>query len=159
MKKLAVGCLATIGGVVVLLVIIGAIAGASHSSNSATNSATSLTANQGVQSNTTAQQPAQAPAASPTTVLNVQGSGIKSTDTFTARNPWALNWSYDCSGFGDRGNFIVSVFDQSGSEDFHDPGVNELGASGHDQEIYHNAGTFYLQVNSECDWSLNVVSS
>jgi hypothetical protein len=34
--------------------------------------------------------------------------------------------------------------------------VNELGASGSDTEYYHSGGTFYLEVNSECSWTVQV---
>ena len=35
-------------------------------------------------------------------------------------------------------------------------GVNQLGMSGTSTEHYHEAGEFYLEVNSECSWSIKV---
>ena len=95
----------------------------------------------------------------PTTVLCISGSGTKSTQMFTVGDNWTLNWNYDCSNFGEQGNFQVSAYDSGNSseEDAINP-VNELGKSGSDTEYYHQAGTYYLQVNSECNWSLTAKS-
>jgi hypothetical protein len=98
--------------------------------------------------------PQQAPAAQPTVLIQLKGSGTKSTQTFTAPSNWTLSYTYDCSNFdGDRGNFQVYV--QSADGGFNDLSpVNELGANGSDTEYYHSGGQFYLEVNSECDWTV-----
>jgi|GEM_PF-5640570 len=91
----------------------------------------------------------------PTSLLDVSGSGSKSTQTFTAPANWNLNWSYDCSKFlGGTGNFQVYIYNADGT--LNDAtGVNQLGASGSDTEYYHNAaGSLYLVVNSECSWTV-----
>lgn len=90
------------------------------------------------------------------TLLDITGSGSKSTAKFTAAGDWDLNWSYNCSNFGQQGNFIVSIYEGDGTMSFSNSGVNQLGKSGADVEHYHNAGTFYLTVNSECKWKIQV---
>ena len=101
------------------------------------------------------QAQAQAPA-SPQVLLSISGSGSKTTEKFTAVSDWDLNWSYDCSNFGDQGNFQVFVYNGDGSMSFSNSGVNQLGKSGADVEHYHTGGTFYLTVNSECGWKIEV---
>jgi hypothetical protein len=92
----------------------------------------------------------------PQTLLNISGSGSKTTAKFTAASDWDLNWSYDCSNFNNQGNFQVMIYNGDGSMSFSNAMVNELGASGSDVEHYHSSGTYYLVVNSECKWKLNV---
>jgi hypothetical protein len=104
-------------------------------------------------------QPQSAPAAAPAamqTLLNISGSGSKTTESFTAAGDWNLIWSYDCSNFDTQGNFQVTAYDPSGQPDFSINPVNELGASGSDTEYYHQGGTYYLVVNSECNWTVTV---
>jgi hypothetical protein len=96
------------------------------------------------------------PAPQPTAQLNISGSGSKSTQTFTVGKSWTLDWTYDCSNFGGKGNFQVFVYTADGSMSFNNSGVNQLGASGADTEYYHTAGSYYLEVNSECNWTISV---
>lgn len=104
--------------------------------------------------------PSPQPSAPPTgPVFQTSGSGIRSTPTFTVGNPWAINWTYDCSDFGLRGNFIITISNGDGSLDYQDFGTNQLGMQGSGQDVYHHAGTFYLQVNSECSWTISVTMS
>ena len=106
-------------------------------------------------------QPAPAPApkpapTAPQTLLEISGSGSKTTESFTTAGAWNLTYSYDCSSFGDRGNFQVFIYNGDGSMSFSNSGVNQLGASGSDTDYYHTGGTFYLEVNSECSWHIQV---
>jgi len=100
-------------------------------------------------------KPAPAPAAMQT-LLDISGSGSKTTESFTAAGAWNLIWSYDCSNFGSKGNFQVFIYDGNGNMSFDNPGVNQLGASGSDTDYYHVGGTYYLEVNSECSWHVTV---
>ena len=84
------------------------------------------------------------------------GSGTKSTQTFTVGNSWQMNWSYDCSNFGDQGNFQVFIYTSDGSMSFDNAPVNEEGMSGSDTEYYHAGGSYYIEVNSECNWKITV---
>jgi hypothetical protein len=104
--------------------------------------------------------PAMAPATiaaapAPTTLLDVSGSGIKTTQAFTVGPTWAMTWSYDCSAFGSRGNFIVNVMTTDGHGS-RNAGTNQLGTGGSDVEHFHVGGTFYLEINSECGWHVTV---
>jgi len=93
------------------------------------------------------------------TVLNITGSGAQSTANFNipaAANGWRVAWSYDCSAFGSPGNFDYYVTKTSGlTLDF---GPNQLGSGGSGTEIYHDTGTFSLQVNSECNWTVQAIT-
>ena len=102
------------------------------------------------------QQPTPAP--QPITLLSITGSGSKSTQTFTVpTNSWQLEYTYDCSSFGTSGNFQVMVYNSDGSMSFDNSPVNELGRSGADTQYYHvGEGSYYLEVNSECSWTVNV---
>lgn len=95
-------------------------------------------------------KPAGKPAG--TVLLSVKGSGTKTTQKFAAKSDWDLRWSYDCSNFGTQGNFIATP---TGS-DFLTP-VNQLGNRDSGVEHYHSGGTYYLEVISECDWTLKAV--
>jgi predicted nucleic acid-binding Zn ribbon protein len=92
----------------------------------------------------------------PTVLLNLSGSGSKSTQTFTtSSNEWTLQYAYNCSGAGGNGNFIAQVMSADGSMSGL-IGPNEIGAKGTDIENYHQGGTYYLEINSECDWKVQV---
>lgn len=143
------GCLAWIGGCAVLLVVgfIGLLVVVAAMGGHDT---VPVLSNGG--------HPAQPRrAASAVTVLNARGSGTRSTETFTVGDEWDLLWSYTCSGYaGGTGNFIVSVERKGGG--FGTPvGVNQLGAGGDSTEHYHDSGTYYLEINSECSWAVKVV--
>ena len=105
-----------------------------------------------------ASEPASSPVPSPSpqTLLNISGSGTKTTQKFTASGDWDLVWTYNCAAFGDGGNFIVDVKNGDGT-DSDNQGVNQLGAKGSDTEHFHVPGTFYLEVTSECSWTIKVV--
>src|SRR5947209_608132 len=81
--------------VIVLFIIIGA--------NSKSTPKQSVPAKS---DNTTQASSSKAALAVPQTLLNISGSGTKSTQKFTAASDWDLNWNYDCSKFaGGQGNF------------------------------------------------------
>jgi hypothetical protein len=104
-------------------------------------------------------QPAPATTAPPVTagktVATFSGSGIENTPKFTVTDTWKLDYSFDCSGFGGSGNFIVN---EDGGSDFSGASVNGLGLGKSGSTFaYGDAGTHYLQVNSECSWSVKVI--
>jgi len=96
----------------------------------------------------TAPLPTISTAAPAGTILDVTGSGIKTTRSFTIGNAWDLIWSYDCSDFGTKGNFQVYVFKADGSLS-RNAGVNELDNSGNGVEHFHQGGTLYLEINAK----------
>lgn len=82
----------------------------------------------------------------PVLVLDEQGTGIKSTRSFTVSGDWDLAWSYKCSV--SQGYFGVSGQDGM-------PLVNEMGLSGSDTTHQHDGpGKTYLQVNAGCSWKI-----
>ncbi len=104
-------------------------------------------------SNPTATQ-APVTQAAPQVLLDLSGSGSKSTQKFTAGGDWDLNWTYDCSNFGGKGNFQVFIYNGDGSMSFENSAINQLGSKDSGTEHYHKGGTYYLEVNSECSWTL-----
>lgn len=104
---------------------------------------------------TAAAPPPAAPAAK--TVLTLSGNGIKNSPNFiVTQSQWTIAYSYDCTSFGSRGNFIVTINDSSGKTDFAKSGVNELAAKGNSSTVEHGAGTYSLSINSECNWNVAV---
>jgi hypothetical protein len=96
-----------------------------------------------------------APSLAGKTVATFSGSGIENTPKFTVTDTWKLDYTFDCSSFGTSGNFIVN---EDGGADFTGASVNELGAGKSGSTYaYGDAGTHYLQVNSECSWSVKVI--
>jgi hypothetical protein len=87
------------------------------------------------------------------TAFSYSGSGIHSTETFYVNSEWMLEWSYDCSNFGNEGNFIVTV---SGDTDA--VAVNQLGSGDSGIEYMHAGGNVYLEINSECSWTVKAVN-
>ena len=122
------------------------------------------------------QPPTSSPAAPDTTVaaaapqllLDLQGSGTKSTQTFTAAANWDLQWSYDCTAgltsdgaipTGYHCSFIVHTADVSGHLVPGILSVNQLGVKDQGVEHYHQGGTFYLEVQICCadsSWAVKV---
>lgn len=90
-------------------------------------------------------------------LLRLTGSGTKTTRKFTAAGDWDLAWSYDCSSFGYDGNF--QVFPTSSDPLATLNLVNQLGRKDSGVEHYHEGGTIYLEVNSECDWTIRAVAA
>jgi len=90
------------------------------------------------------------------TLLDISGSGTKSTAKFTASGDWDLDWNYDCSNFGQNGNFQVYIYNGDGTLSLANSLINQLGKSDTGVEHYHTGGTFYLTVNSVCKWNIQV---
>lgn len=137
---------------ILVLIVIGAI-GSAASPKTPTQPSQPAAADKSV--TTAATKPTvPTPAPTPQVLLDLQGSGTKSTQKFTAASDWDLNWSYDCSNFGTQGNFMVQITNGDGSYSYDNQAVNQLGAKGTDVEHYHKGGTFYLQISSECSWQV-----
>jgi hypothetical protein len=108
-------------------------------------------------------------AASPQVLLDLHGSGTKTTEKFTAAADWDLQWSYDCTaGLGQNGvipsgyhcSFIVHIVQPDGHASLENQGVNQLGVKDQSVEHYHAGGTFYLQVQVCCSdnsWTVQVI--
>ena len=90
-------------------------------------------------------------------VATFSGKGIENTPKFTVGRDWKLEWSYNCSSFGLKGNFIVF---EDGGRDLSGVRVNELGKGGHSTTYaYNDAGRHYLAVDSECAWKAKVIGT
>lgn len=135
-----------VGGVLTVLIggllVVGALRGPTPSTPSAGSRPAPVV-------NATPAPPAKP--AQPQTLLTMSGNGIKSSGTFTAGGPWTLEYRYDCSDFGFDGNFIVSVYD--GTSLVALP-VNALGPGESDSTQVYDTGTFHLEVNSTCEWTV-----
>lgn len=157
-KIAGIGCLGLVG----LFIVIGAI-GAVASKNTATTATPvkTVTAAPPAASSPAPAKSQQAPApaastpapAAPATVLTLKGNGIKNSPKFTTGNDWTVNYTYDCSSFGMKGNFQVYVDFPDG-----DSPVNELGEKGASSSAETGAGSHSLKINSECDWTVTVTN-
>lgn len=151
MKRFLIGC----GGALAILFVIVIVAVAVSAGRSGTTpsqpAAADRTATPGAPAAT------KAPAHQPQVLLELNGSGTKTTQKFSAGGDWDLNWDYDCSKAGGSGNFIVEVFNGDGSPSISNQGVNQLGDKGQDVDHFHRGGQFYLQVISECSWHVKAV--
>ena len=88
-------------------------------------------------------------------MVTFTGSGTEKTATFTVASTWALSYAFDCTSFGYKGNFVVLT---DGGGDFNGATVNALAMSkSASTYAYNDAGTHYLEINSECSWSIKVI--
>ncbi|MGH3291143.1 MAG: helix-turn-helix domain-containing protein [Trebonia sp.] len=87
------------------------------------------------------------------TIATFSGSGIENTPKFTVPDTWKLDYSFDCSNFGYKGNF--QVYEDGG---FSGLTVSDLAMSKSGSTYaYDDAGTHYLEINSECSWQVQVI--
>jgi hypothetical protein len=102
-----------------------------------------------------ARPPAARAAVKPHTVATFSGNGEQSTAKFTVAATWKLQYSFNCSDFGGQGNFAVI---EDGGSDFGGVNVNDLATSKSGSSwAYNDAGTHYLEIDSECNWSVKVI--
>ena len=97
--------------------------------------------------------------ASPRTLLSVSGAGDYETAKFTVggNGDYDVQWTYNEGNFGQSVNFDVEA-DNYG--DFNFTGPDQLGTGGSGiVHVYGDAGTHYLDVLSEGDWTLKVVTA
>ena len=97
------------------------------------------------------------PASTPKALLTFEGSGIKSSEPFTASSDSVdLAYTFDCSAFGSSGNFALTFYDQNGLAL---ASVKELAPSGKDTSIVSISNTappYHVDVNSQCTWTITV---
>jgi hypothetical protein len=144
------GCFGVLAAVVVVIIVVAVIA--SSGSKSTTNTPAAGDNEQATA--TTAAGGGGKPAG--TVLLSITGSGTKTTKKFSAAGDWDLVWAYDCSSFGQQGNFIVSINadDPLSGAALLSP-VNQLGKKDAGVEHYHSGGNgIWLEINSECSWSV-----
>jgi hypothetical protein len=99
-------------------------------------------------------------------LYKTSGSDSNTTDgiQFNIDNPggWTLNWSYDCFTTDDyerQGNFIATVYSGYAGNGTEVGVVNKLGNS--DSGSYdfpdNSTGPFYVEVISECKWTVTAL--
>lgn len=92
--------------------------------------------------------------AAPHTVATFSGSGDQNTTRFTVGGTWKLSYSFDCSPSGGGGNFMVYEDGTGGSA----VTVNDIGdGESASTMAYGDAGTHYLEILSECSWTVKVI--
>ena len=118
----------------------------------------------------TSTKPVPTPTATGQTVLDLQGSGNRSTDKFTVPAHWAVGWTYDCrSGLTQNGalpsgahcTFTLTVKTPDGNASAQNQPVFDQDAVGQGVAVYHTGGTFYLTLGICCTvntWSLRVIA-
>lgn len=104
-----------------------------------------------------------APATKPAPVFSKEwsGTGIKTTETFTARAPWAIEWEFTCDKMGDTdvGLFQIAVY-KKGSDFPVAAAGNIANQSGSDISYVQQSGTFYLVINSfSGNWKVRAFSN
>ena len=142
---IAFGCL--------IVLIMVANSGGSSSSSGAANTATQAAAPSSAAAATA--PPSASPSKTPVahTVATYSGSGIENTPQFTVTATWKLDYSFDCSNFGYQGNFIVMEDGTFGAMSVNGLAMSKSGSS----YAYNDGGTHYLEINSECSWSVKIV--
>lgn len=143
-----------LAAVVVLIVIISVASNSSSKKDTASSPAAQVPNAVATDTSSAAGSKKPAPAPAPKTLVDVKGNGTKQTATFKAGGDWTLSYSYDCSNFGQQGNFQVMQY-RNGELDT--IAVNEIGLKGSDATAEHQSGTYYLSVNSECAWHIKAV--
>ena len=104
------------------------------------------------------------PAASSGVLINFSGSGIRNSAPFIVNSSAVTaRYSYDCSGFGGRGNFIAYMVSGSPSSLSYDDQLiaNELGSGGSQTTTVYpqnQGGSYHLEVNSECSWTITLTA-
>lgn len=111
-----------------------------------------------------AQTPSHTPTPSPVAVTAKKAFTLDSSTTdqrqlfaTASGEAWDLDWSYDCARYGGRGMFIVSIYDGAGRASTETPPVIQSGAGGGSGvQHYHQSGTHFFGVRSQCTWRLTV---
>lgn len=131
-----------IGGGLVALIVIAAVA----------SSGKPAAPSPAAQGQAAAQPSHSAAAAKAVTVATYSGSGITNTPAFTVGPTWKVSYSFDCSNFGQSGNFILMEDGTFGALNVNVLAFTKSGTS----YAYNDAGKHYLEVNSECAWKVKI---
>jgi hypothetical protein len=116
--------------------------------------------------------PTPRPTATPTprpvptfaTLLTLSGTGIRSSKSFNwSGHSIDVDYSYNCSNFGTKGNFILMFYGANSlGPTVPDILVNDVADKGGSTTTEHlhylsgPTGPFHVDVNSECQWALTV---
>lgn len=83
-----------------------------------------------------------------------QGSGAKTTEKFLVDSEWAISWATEVRPELGYGLFQIFVFSVNG--DLIDLTVNTMD-SGNDVSYFHQAGTYYLKINTMQPYTVSVL--
>lgn len=176
-RNIGLGC----GGAILAFAILLIIIAAATSSNSGNTTASSTTPTHQA---TTKAQPTPTPTSTPATrtpkpatppprprpatpkpqpvvLTTASGSGSGESPAFKPTSQYKITYSFDCSSFGQAGNFAIEVDDDNGTPTLGEATVNRLAISGQGTADGYNMGdyTVHVQVISECDWNITVMSN
>lgn len=103
--------------------------------------------------------------AAPSVVLTMNGTGYKKSNLVQVHAGWEVRWAYDCppsigqGGFGIVGSFDAIVRSANGDEAFPQKDISNQGSAGQGRTAYPLGGSFYLEVQSQCNWEAQVVDA
>jgi len=144
---------AGIGALIVVIIVISVASshsGGTPAASGASSPAASAASSPAARSSSPAARPVRA-----RTVATFTGSGQQNTPRFTVTATWKLVYSFNCSNFGQQGNFAVL---EDGGGDLNGVTVNDLATSKSASTWgYDDAGTHYLEIDSECAWKVSVL--
>ena len=170
-NKLLIGGGIGCGALLILCMCVGLLGALASRGNTSASSGGSPTATQqqsqtqklvGTPKPTTTPKPTATATPQPKWVVThtFKGNGIQKTDTFTVNsNHWRIAWSCNPKAYGFEYNLIADLTPPG--QDFGDSVVNVIcksndpsSTSGETNE--YNAGTFFLDVNSEGPWVFQI---
>jgi hypothetical protein len=98
----------------------------------------------------------------PKVLLNFSGSGIENSAPFTVGSQETVNYSFNCSSFGQSGNFAADLEygNQASLNSDDQPIANQLAPSGQATTTVYPQDPgqqYYVSVDSECSWTVQVV--
>jgi hypothetical protein len=143
-----------LGGLVILIIIIVAASQGGTTTNPTPHPTSAPAAPPATRPPTNSARTAvsaTAAQAAPVVLYSKTGSGTGSSPTFTTGAEWQVQYTYDCTAFGQSGNFMVNSEDMQLT-------INQLGMTGADTDYVHNdPGSHSLSIDSECAWTIKVL--
>ncbi|KHL05675.1 hypothetical protein [Sinomonas humi] len=130
-----------VGSIVLLVVVDLLIPSLPHSSASVTNSP-----------DVVVPTPKMAPPSGLRLIYEHAGVGDTTTAKFTTPAEWAVQWSFDCSK-QPTGRGVLDV--ESEDRDAH-VSVDDGSTAADMTYVHDDAGSHYLDVTTDCDWTLRV---
>jgi hypothetical protein len=144
--------------VLIVIIVVAASHGSSNAGPSVAASADPTSAASKAASPAATHAASPAAAAKPQTLLDISGSGDENTARYTVggNGDYDIYWSYNEGAMGTSVNFD---FEGDGASDLNVTGPNQLGTGGSGvTHVYNDAGQHYLQILSEGNWTIKVVT-
>lgn len=107
---------------------------------------------------------AAAPIPASSVLVSLSGNGIQNSAPFVVNSSSVTaHYTYNCSAFGESGNFIASIIGGSPSNGTYDDETiaNVIGTGGsRTTTVYpqNQGSSYHLAVNSECSWSITLTA-